>query len=188
MESYAASITAQYFSLSSRLAPPLANTQHVLHILPNQNPITMTPSHAIRSDPLSAFRAAACVYLQSVIHGCDPDHPDVGVAVDRANQVLRSIPPSDSDRSLMWPLLVVGSVARRSMVINSYDETNDTSLSSDQRVYFATRFSLFAGKHGGYPHLVEKLVLDVWRLRDSSRRGELVDWRDVLGHRPFLLA
>lgn len=73
----------------------------------------------------SLFRAAAEVCLECVI--ASPNDPRTGldVAIHEGMSILKSIPPSDADRNLVWPITIIGSMARNEF---------------DKRDYIADRF------------------------------------------------
>lgn len=182
------------------LARPPGLTPYLVSTFDSSHPLSSTQRHSSHplgdmdsSSPptagvISAFRAAASVYLTSVASGCNPDHPDVSAAVNRAVEILRRIPIADNDRSLVWPLSVVGTMARRSLMLSSYGEPLDALSDPDQRVYFTARFSLLTEKQLGCGRSAAELVKKVWRRRDHAPRGELVDWIDAMGSQPILLA
>lgn len=182
---FSASSSSPFDLMHSRFSA--GHSSHPLAELDTSSPLYTKDSLSATS-VTSVFRAAASVYLHSVVSGCNPDHPNVSAAVDQAVEVLRHIPITDADRSLIWPLCVVGSMARKSLTINSYGEAHSALSSSDQRVYFTARFSSLAGKQLGNGRSAEELVKQVWRYRDMAPRGQLVDWIDVMGAHPILLA
>jgi hypothetical protein len=119
----------------------------------------------------SAFRAAAHVYLETTVSGCNPCAPNVVCATDVAIAALKQIPPSDADRNLIWPLCVIGCMASRPM---------------DQE-YMAARFAVLEGRDKlGNGAQAEYLVNLVWALRNSSDSN--VDWIDAMGELRILLA
>jgi len=119
----------------------------------------------------SAFRAAAHVYLETTVSGCNPYAPNVVRATDAAIAALGQIPPSDADRNLIWPLCVVGCMASRPV---------------DQE-YMAARFAALEGRDKlGNGAQAEYLVHLVWAIRNSSNAN--VDWIDAMGDLPILLA
>lgn len=60
----------------------------------------------------AVFRAAARVYLATVVSGPSPNVPSVAGAVDDAFDVLQSVPHSDYDRSMVFSLCIIGCMAR----------------------------------------------------------------------------
>lgn len=128
----------------------------------------------------SLFRAAARVYLETVI-ALPGNFDDLALHTDLAMNVLGAIPPSDADRSLVWPLTVIGSMAR-----------------AEHRGYIADRFARLDGRHqlGNCGH-AEALVRDVWQRRDAYDHAAaaaptpfmvpVVDWMHCMAN-PVLLA
>lgn len=128
----------------------------------------------------SVFRAAARVYLESVI--ALPNNLDnLALATDDAIGILSAIPPSDADRSLIWPLTVIGSMAR-----------------IEHRGYIADRFARLDGRHQlGNCGRAEQLVYNVWTRRDAYAQAAaasptpvitpVVDWIHCM-ETPVLLA
>lgn len=138
---------------------------------PANNPMLLWASDTLPvSAVTSAFRAAAHVYLEATISGCNPHAANVARATDEAIVVLKQIPPSDADRSLIWPLCVVGCMASRRM---------------DQE-YMARRFELLDGRDKlGNGARAEELMKHIWAQCES---GGVIDWIDAMGRFPVLLA
>lgn len=135
-----------------------------------------------------AFRAAAHVYLETTLAGShQASVPDlssstdaaVSRAVTNAVHAIRQIPVTDADRSMIWPLCVIGCQVRRA---------------EDQR-YFATRFNMLDGRERlGNGATAEALMRSFWyhRERSAAMRGGVgsvaPDWIDCMGQNPILLA
>lgn len=138
-----------------------------------------------------AFRAAACVYLETTLAGYQssfPDTPsiphvasDVPRAVDSAVRAIRQIPITDADRSMIWPLCLIGCQASRA---------------EDQR-YFTMRFGQLEGRERlGNGANAYALMRSFWYERERSAAamagGRVCvparDWIDCMGHKPILLA
>ena len=101
------------------------------------------------------FRIAARVYLCSLIHSFDRYQPSTLILVNRLAELLQFIPsgPEGFDRSLVWPILICGSVS-----------TPGCSF----RSVFAERISLLGeqAEYGSFGRMV-RLLHEVWRLADS---------------------
>lgn len=67
----------------------------------------------------AVFRAAARVYLSTVVSGAYPNVPSVAGAVDDAFEVLQSVPHSDYDRSMVFSLCIIGCMARTDVQRNA---------------------------------------------------------------------
>ncbi|KAI9671527.1 MAG: hypothetical protein M1817_003579 [Caeruleum heppii] len=112
------------------------------------------------------FRLAARIYLCRLVPSFDRNQASITALVDKFADCLEYIPsgPQGFDKSLVWPLLVGGSVAMPG--------------SSFRRV-FQQRLDRM-GDHadfGGFGRMV-CLLQEVWRQADEQ--GQHVHWRDVM--------
>lgn len=131
---------------------------------------------AIRPKQLSknmtaVFRIAARVYLCSLVPGASKHDPTMLNLIDRFANAMEYIPPGPDgfDRSLVWPLLIAGSMS--------------TPGSSFRHVFAARVAGL--GEHaefGSFGRMV-RLLQEVWHQSgDDCPMGETrnVHWRDVM--------
>ncbi|KAF2141722.1 uncharacterized protein K452DRAFT_228179 [Aplosporella prunicola CBS 121167] len=131
---------------------------------------------AIRPQQLSTnitavFRIAARIYLCSLVPTFDREQASTISLVDQLAEAMEFIPagPEGFDRSVVWPLLIAGSV----------------SLSNSKfRTMLAQRAQLMgeASEFGSFGRIKE-LLKDVWAINDENeRRGDKqsVHWRDVM--------
>jgi C6 transcription factor Pro1 len=68
-----------------------------------------------RPNAAAVFRAAARVYLHTVISGSFPEAKHVANAVDEVIQCFKEIPKTDADRSFVFSLCVTACMARSQM-------------------------------------------------------------------------
>lgn len=131
---------------------------------------------AVRPKQLSknmtaVFRLAARIYLCSLVPGFDRSQPNIVGLVASITEMMEYLPggPDGFDRSLVWPLLVAGSVS-----------LPDSSF----RKMFADRAARLgeASDFGSFGRIKE-LLKDVWKVNDENMaRGERqsVHWRDAM--------
>ncbi|KAF1815870.1 hypothetical protein P152DRAFT_390354 [Eremomyces bilateralis CBS 781.70] len=128
----------------------------------------------------AVFRAAARIYLCSLVPHFDRRDPNVMNLVDTLVDAMSFIPPGPEgfDRSLVWPLLIAGSVSLQH---------------SSFRLMFTERSAQMgdASQFGSFGRMAE-LLKDVWTHNDDAeQQGERqsVHWRDVMIQRgwDFLL-
>ncbi|KAF9509690.1 hypothetical protein BS47DRAFT_1301125, partial [Hydnum rufescens UP504] len=136
---------------------------------------------------VSVFRAGAQVYLHAVVSGSYPKAENVAHAVDHSIQCFKTIPASDADRSLIFPLCITACLVR----------------TEEQKTYFRQRFASLKGieregncyqvslgldrrcgacGHGitccGFQVLL--LVEEVWARREREGPASSVEWWDVM--------
>lgn len=103
----------------------------------------------------SVFRAAARIYLCSLIPGMDRTNPNIVRLVDLVTSILPYIPmgPYGFDRSLVWPLLITG--------VHS-------DSSSDFRRVLAQRAAALGdvGDFGSFGRMY-RVLQELWRLTDE---------------------
>lgn len=131
---------------------------------------------AIRPKQLSAnmtavFRLAARIYLCSLVPDFDRHQPSITNLVSALTDAMNFIPagPEGFDRSLVWPLLVAGSVSLPGATLRSMLSERSRQMGE-------------AAQFGSFGRVME-LLRDVWRINDdASARGERqgVHWRDVM--------
>lgn len=126
---------------------------------------------AIRPRQLSenmtaVFRLAARIYLCSLVPGFDRTQDSIIDLVSKMADALEFIPagPDGFDRSLVWPLLVAGSVSLPNSTFRAIFQSRIESL----------------GEHAAFGSFgrVVRLLQEVWRQADE--RGQSVHWRDVM--------
>ncbi|KAB8336963.1 hypothetical protein FH972_021267 [Carpinus fangiana] len=142
----------------------------------NETSDIYSPSGATRPKELSqtitaVYRVAARIYLCSLVPGFDKSQEAIVVLVDLVTDLISSMPAGAEsfDRSLVWPLLVTGSV---SVEYSSF------------RKLFAERVEQLGilGTFGSVGRIRE-LLADLWAVNDDmAAKGELqsVHWRDVM--------
>lgn len=137
-------------------------------------PTSDADGNAIRPMELSQnitamFRLAARIYLCGLVPNAvlSGDGPIAGL-VARLAGVLQYIPPG-FDRSLIWPLLIGGSMS---------------TPNSPFRHVFADRIACLGeeAEFGSFGRMV-RLLQEVWRQSDYVGEGQNVHWRDVMQHK-----
>ncbi|KAL5121993.1 DNA-binding transcriptional regulator ume6 [Pleosporales sp. CAS-2024a] len=125
----------------------------------------------LRKNMTAVFRLAARIYLCSLVPGFDRTQQSSINLVNAFCKAMEYIPagPTGFDRSLVWPLLVAGSVALPE---------------SPFRTLFARRASqMGANAEFGSFGRVGKLLSEVWRVNDNIlAKGitQSVHWRDTM--------
>lgn len=101
------------------LTPP--KTQHTFPLTvlpadetqPTGEPVPLSYEKPIdRPGVTAAFRAAAKVYLHTVVSGSFPNSDSVSKAVDEAIEVYRTVENADADRALVFALTITACVVR----------------------------------------------------------------------------
>ena len=139
---------------------------------PIEYPISSTG--AIRPKQLSRnitalFRLAARIYLCSLVPGSSRHDIPMLDLISRLGATLSSIPPGPDgfDRSLVWPLLIGGSLS---------------TPSSSFRTIFADRLARMgeSAEFGSFGRMT-RVLAECWRMNDEE--GQNVHWRDVMQQR-----
>ena len=125
----------------------------------------------LSSNITAVFRLAARIYLCSMVPAANRQQDSMKILVDRFSTVLEFIPsgPDGFDRSLVWPLLIGGSMS-----------TPDSRF----RGVLEGRIAML-GEHsefGSFGRMV-RLLREVWRQADGTMHGgegQNVHWRDVM--------
>lgn len=117
------------------------------------------------------FRLAARIYLCSLLPEFNPEVASIVELVNKITDALSYMPsgPTGFDRSLVWPLLVAGSVA---------------GPSASFRTVFGNRVSQLgeASRLGSF-NTVQQLLYEVWHVNDENEIHGIADrvtWRDVM--------
>ncbi|KAF8311092.1 hypothetical protein DL93DRAFT_2169309 [Clavulina sp. PMI_390] len=184
------SASTTFSEFSDAAHSPLFDPMHI------PDPIPRWSAHVHSTKNVThAFCMAGNVHLQAILleysHIVDtpPYQPLASVmnlehAADWAARVLKCIPANDADRSIVWPLCVIGSVVQ--------DHTD--------RAWFADRFAAIEGRELlGNVLNAESLMHSVWSRQDRAQRDALKsgqpvgrvdepDWIDCMDGRPLLLA
>ena len=136
----------------------------------------VSPTGAIRPKQLAnnmtaVFRLAARIYLCSIVPNANRQQESMRTLVERLATVLEFIPsgPDGFDRSLVWPLLIGGSMS-------APDSRFRRIL--DDRIAMLGEHSEF----GSFGRMT-RLLREVWRLADEAERAgepQNVHWRDVM--------
>ncbi len=125
----------------------------------------------LRRNITAVYRLAARIYLCSLVPDFDRTSHSFVNLVSALCKAMEYIPsgPDGFDRSLVWPLLVAGSISLPN---------------SSFRKMFAERASLLgAASNFGSFGRVQELLNEVWRVNDSNlAKGstQSVHWRDVM--------
>lgn len=125
----------------------------------------------LRANMTTVFRLAARIYLCSLVPGFDRQQSNITHLVDMLADAMNFIPagPEGFDRSLVWPILIAGSVS----LPNSPFRNN-----------FYERVAQMGDTASfGSMGRVRELLSHVWHVNDESlARGERqsVHWRDVM--------
>jgi hypothetical protein len=118
------------------------------------------------------FLEGASLYLQSVVNDSNPNVQEVVDGVRATMEAAYLLPPSDVDKSLVFPFFIAGAMAE----------------SPEQREFFRARLSAHRAV-GNCPEAVQ-LMEGVWKKRDGVNRlaatqgisgiKHRVHWRDVM--------
>ncbi|KAF9223696.1 hypothetical protein BS17DRAFT_733378 [Gyrodon lividus] len=117
------------------------------------------------------YREAAILYLHTVLSDPNPGVPEIVQSIDTITQLMRQLPMSALDRTLVFPICLVG------------------CLSDDpvRREVFKARLVVQQSHFGNVQHAL--MVMETaWQRRDT--RGGAVEWRDLLhvqGRTPLLM-
>ena len=119
----------------------------------------------------AVFRLAARIYLCSIVPEANRNQESMKTLVDRLANVVEYIPagPEGFDRSIVWPLLIGGSMS-------TADSRFRVVL--DERVRMLGEQADF----GSFGRTV-RLLQEVWRQADEAEHagnGQDVHWRDVM--------
>jgi hypothetical protein len=125
----------------------------------------------LRRNMTAVYRLAARIYLCSLVPDFDRTSPAFVNLVSALCKAMEYIPagPDGFDRSLVWPLLVAGSVS---------------VPQSGFRKMFSERSALLgeAAEFGSYGR-VKELLSEVWRVNDDNLANgntQSVHWRDMM--------
>ena len=114
----------------------------------------------------AVFRLAARIYLCGLVPGFDRTQESIVDLVHKLTEALHYIPsgPDGFDRSLVWPLLIAGSVALPNSSFRNMLQARIEGLGEQ-------------GAFGSFGRMV-RLLREVWRQADEH--GQSVHWRDVM--------
>ncbi|KAL7274868.1 DNA-binding transcriptional regulator ume6 [Rhizina undulata] len=114
----------------------------------------------------AAFRFAARIYLCSLVPGFDRHQHQVKELLNKLTMCLEAIPagPDGFDRSLVWVLLIGGSVATPGSMFRRFFQSRCEKLGE-------------AAAFGSFGRMV-RLLSEVWQQQDMGRTE--VHWRDVM--------
>lgn len=135
----------------------------------SQLPIVSTSGHLdtrqLTRATTDAFRYAARIYLCSLVPGFDPQQPQVMELLNKLTYCLESIPagPDGFDRSLVWVLLIGGSVATPGSLFKGFFESRCDALGD-------------AARYGSFGRM-QKILDVLWERRDN---GMETTWREVM--------
>ncbi|RPA77220.1 hypothetical protein BJ508DRAFT_242137 [Ascobolus immersus RN42] len=147
---------------------PIEICNHVTSLGQKLDETELSPSVFSRPENqliTDAFRYAARIYLCSLVPGFDKHADAVKQLLDRLVACLEAIPsgPDGLDKSLVWVLLVGGSVATNGSAFRAHFEKRRVALGVDSEL-------------GSYGRMV-RVVEETWAVQDA---GNDVHWRDVM--------
>lgn len=131
------------------------------------------------------FRMAARLYLCSLVPDFEPHQENVMLLLDSFVNTMAFIPagPDGFDRSLVWPLLMAGSI--------SVEGSSFRSMFADRAALLGTEVEF-----GAFARLKE-IFDDIWAINDAAVNAiaagdmdaKIVHWRDAMKHKgwEFLL-
>lgn len=103
----------------------------------------------------AVFRAAARIYLYTLLPGIDRSHPTITTLVAKITDIFPYIPsgPYGFDRSLVWPLLITGAHSEPTSTFRRILSERASSLGD-------------VGDFGSFGRMY-RLLVEVWRLTDE---------------------
>lgn len=121
---------------------------------------------ALTAAMTSAFRSAARIYLCGLVPGFDRTQPQVTHLLDKLTACLETIPggPDGFDRSLVWVLLVAGSVAGPASRFRAFFRDRCARLGED-------------ASYGSFGRM-ERVLAEVWAIQDHNAAD--THWRAVM--------
>lgn len=123
----------------------------------------------------AVFRIAARIYLCGLVPGADHTEKSISNLVDALSDAMQFIPagPDGFDQSLVWPLLVSGSVSLPN---------------SNFRIMFSERANRLgeASDFGSFGRIKEYLR-EVWLINDDAlaKGDKLIHWKDLMKQRSW---
>lgn len=125
----------------------------------------------LRANMTTVFRLAARIYLCSLVPGFDRQQQNITNLVDMLADAMNYIPagPEGFDRSLVWPILIAGSVSLPG--------------SSFRHTFYERMAQMGDTASFGSMGRARELLSQVWHVNDEAlARGERqsVHWRDVM--------
>ncbi|KAF8907283.1 fungal-specific transcription factor domain-containing protein [Gymnopilus junonius] len=114
-----------------------------------------------RSLIANIFRETAHLYLHTVLSNSTPGVPEISASVQNLVRFFSQLPPSEQDRTLMFPICLAGSM------------TNDSTV----RNFFKERIRALNENYGNLLQ-TRRLMEEVWQKRDAQ--GREVDLRETI--------
>lgn len=144
------------------------------NVLPLENAYSTTGAlrpKQLRANMTTVFRLAARIYLCSLVPGFDRQQQNITHLVDSLADAMNYIPagPEGFDRSLVWPILIAGSVSLEG--------------SPFRNVFHERMAQMGEAASFGSIGRARDLLGKVWQINDLAlQRGERqsVHWRDVM--------
>jgi hypothetical protein len=115
------------------------------------------------------FEHAAMLYLHTVLSECKPNVPEIQMEVGAIQKLLEELPPSDVDRSLVFPICLAGCL---------------TDM-PEQREVFRRRLAEKDSPVGNVG-AAQMLMSAVWMRRDMEG-GSAVSWQEVMKEQGYIL-
>ncbi|KAI0076017.1 hypothetical protein K474DRAFT_1675932 [Panus rudis PR-1116 ss-1] len=130
-----------------------------------------SPSEEVRQAVAKIYRETAVLYLHTVISDPHPSVPEIANSINVLSGLLRSLPPSDFDRAIMFPICLAGSMS-------------DDPLLRD---YIQGRCAAHNDEYVGNLYQARTFMETVWHRRSAimsmNQRSVAVDWRSILRDR-----
>jgi len=127
------------------------------------------PNEAMRLLVANIFRETVVLYLHTVLNDSNPGVPEIRASVGEIVQLLNQLPPSEVDRSLVFPICLAGCM------------TDDSS----RRDFLKGRLQARDESFGNLMQ-TRAMMEAVWQRRDVH--GGAIDWRESIRERsPNLL-
>jgi hypothetical protein len=124
------------------------------------------PDEEMRRVVARLFRESAILFLYTVLSDSNPAVPEISASVETILQLLNQLPPSEVDRSLVFPICVAGCL---------------TDNPGHREIYKAR----LQGQDENIGNLLQTRVImeTVWQRRDVHAGLAAVDWRETVRER-----
>ncbi|KAE9399793.1 hypothetical protein BT96DRAFT_965533 [Gymnopus androsaceus JB14] len=119
------------------------------------------PDEEVRKQLASIFRAAASLYLHTVLHDSNPGVSDISDSVETIAQLIHQLLPSNTDRVIVFPICLAACMTDDSI---HRDRLKRRLQAQDESI--------------GNVMKVRLLMEAVWQRRDVQ--GGTVDWRETM--------